>query len=118
MAISPISFMAAPAQTSKAQSVQAQPVVQSADKKGESLTEQLEKEGIKLPKFTPVQSGLINAVSWFGFGFLFDRLFGTIFKSFKTPLKLSLMINGAIGLIAGGMSYIKTKKASLNTDNK
>lgn len=100
MQISPVSFMAEQ-KTSK------------SDASGNELRKELKDNGIKVPKVTPLQSGAINAVGWFGFGFLLDRLIGKLFKSMKTPLKLSLVINGGIGLIAGSMAYIKEKKNSL-----
>ncbi len=99
MAITPISFTAAQ-----------KPVTA---KKDESLSEMLKKEGIELPKLTPVQVGLGNAVFWFGSGLLIDKLFGKMFKSFKTPLKMSLIINGAIGLVGGLMAFVREKKASI-----
>lgn len=105
MYISPISFRAAQNPPVKA-------------KKDENITEMLKKEGVELPKLTPFQTGLINAVGWFSICFLFDRLFGKIFKSFKTPLKFSLVINGAVGLISGAMAYIKEKKASVENNKK
>lgn len=76
-----------------------------------SLRDEFKKNEINIPEPTPLMSGLGSAVAWFGFGFLFDRLLGKISKSLKTPLKLSLGINGAIGLIAGIASYIKAKKS-------
>lgn len=100
MQISPVSFMAEQ-KTSK------------SDTSGNDFQKELKDNGIKVPKVTPLQSGAINAVGWFGFGFLLDRLLGKLFKSMKTPLKLSLVINGGIGLIAGSMAYIKEKKNSL-----
>lgn len=105
MHISPISFRAAQNPPVKA-------------KKEESLSEMLKKEGVELPKLTPFQTGLINAVGWFSICFLFDRLFGKIFKSFKTPLKFSLAINGGFGLVSGAMAYVKAKKASVENNKK
>ena len=78
-----------------------------------TLREELAKEGINLPKLTPAQSAVISGATWFLPGLLIDRGMGLMMKNFKTPLKLSLAINGAIGLIAGISTYVKAK----NKDN-
>lgn len=74
-----------------------------------TLREELAKEGINLPKLTPAQSAVANGAMYFGSGFLIDRGLGLMMKNFKTPLKLSLAINGAIGLVAGIATYINAK---------
>lgn len=86
--------------------------------KSDDLKKELETAGIKIPETTPLQDGMINAVCWFSFGFLLDRLLGKLVKSLKTPLKLSLLINGGIGLIAGGLAYIKSNKQKLSDTKK
>ena len=74
-----------------------------------TLREELAKEGINLPKLTPAQSAVVNGATWFLPGLLIDRGLGLIMKNFKTPLKVSLAINGAIGLVAGIATYIQAK---------
>ena len=59
---------------------------------------------------TPVQKACVSGVTWFGMGFLFDKFLGVCSKNLKTPMKLSLGINGAIGLISGIVTYYKAKK--------
>lgn len=88
------------------------------EKQDESLTEMLKKEGIELPKLTPAQAGLGNGAFWFLAGFGCDRLLGSIIKSFKTPLKLSLAINSAIALVMGLYTYFKERKAQAADSNK
>ena len=98
MAISPVTFSAvSPAQP------QGKP-----EKKEESIEEILKKEGIELPKLTPAQKGIGNGIFWAGGGFrLLNLLPGEVFK---TPVKQSLLINGAIGLVMGTYSFFKAKK--------
>ena len=88
------------------------PAFKAENKKDEiqSFKDDLKKEGIELPTLTPAQSGLAVGLFWFGAGFGIDRLFGKIVKSFKTPLKLSLGINAALGLAFGLQAYFKEKK--------
>lgn len=74
-----------------------------------TLREELAKEGINLPKLTPMQSAIANSAMYFGSGFLIDRGLGLMVKNFKTPLKLSLALNGAVGLVAGVVTYIREK---------
>lgn len=78
-----------------------------------TLREAFAQEGINIPKLTPLQSALVNGGFWALGGFLFDRGLGKMSKVMKTPLKLSLIINGCIGLVSGGMTYIKERKAAL-----
>lgn len=105
MQISPVSFMASPK-------------VNKQDATIQEFKNELEKNGVNIPKITPLQNGMINAGVWFGFGFLADRLMGKMFKSLKTPLKTSLLINGMIGLIAGGLTYVKASKENLSIQQK
>ena len=107
MHIAPVSFMAANINTNK-----------TNKKEDIDLRTELEKEGIVLPKFTPVQTGLINAAGWFSIGFLLDRLLGKMFKSMKTPLKLSLGITAGIGLIEGAMAYVSDKNKDMGINKK
>lgn len=82
-----------------------------AKKKEESIEEILKKEGVELPKLTPAQKGIGNGIFWAGGGFVFDRLLNLLpGKIFKTPIKQSLIINGAIGLAMGTYSFFKAKK--------
>ncbi len=106
MKISPVAFMANPQKINKPES------------ELNDIKKELENNGVKIPKFTPVQNGLINAGFWFGFGFLVDRLLGKMFKNLKTPMKLSLLINGMIGLIAGGLTFIKASKENMVPDKQ
>lgn len=101
MAISPVTFSAvSPAQP------QGKP-----EKKEESIEEILKKEGIELPKLTPAQKGIGNGIFWAGGGFALDRLLNLLpGEVFKTPVKQSLLINGAIGLVMGTYSFFKAKK--------
>lgn len=87
--------------------------VASQSKKTEtgSLKDEFKKQGIDIPEVSPLMSGVGTAVLWFGIGFLFDKLLGKMSKNLKTPMKTSLAINGAIGLVAGIVSYIKAKEA-------
>ena len=78
-----------------------------------TLREAFAQEGINLPKPTPLQSGLLNGFVWALTGFLLDRGLGKMFKAMKTPLKTALLINGGIGLISGGMTYIRERKAAI-----
>ena len=101
MPITPVTFKAA--QT-------AQPI-NTTKKKEESLEEILKKEGIELPKLTPAQKGVSNGLFWAVGGFAFDRLLNKLpGEIFETPLKQSLLINGAIGLTMGVYSFFKAKK--------
>lgn len=84
----------------------------------QSFKDDLKKEGIELPTLTPAQSGLAVGLFWFGAGFGIDRLVGKIVKSFKTPIKLSLGINAALGLAFGLQAYFKEKKNSPKHINK
>lgn len=59
---------------------------------------------------SPLAIGLGTAVVMFGLSFGLDKLIGKIFKSMKSDNKMSLMINGAFGLIMGGMAYYKARK--------
>lgn len=78
-----------------------------------TLREAFAQEGINLPKPTPFQSALLNGFTWALCGFLLDKGLGKMFKAMKTPLKTSLLINGGIGLISGGMTYIRERKAAI-----
>ena len=107
MQMSPVSFRSNLNFTSKKSNIDTKT---TSGNEFENLKNELKKEGIEIPKFTPVQSGLIAGGSWFTIGFLIDRLLGLFSKSLKTPIKLSLAINGAIGLAGGISSYFKAKK--------
>ena len=107
MHIAPVSFTSANANQNK-----------QVKKEDVDLRAELQKEGITLPTFSPAQTGLINGAGWFTMGFLLDRLLGKMFKSMKTPLKLSLGINAGIGLVAGGMAYINEKKKTMDANKK
>ena len=39
-----------------------------------------------------------------------DKLIGMVFKSMKSSLKTSLIMNGIFGAVMGGMSYWRAKK--------
>lgn len=84
---------------------------QSEKQEAGSLRDEFKKQGIDIPKVSPLMSGVGTAALWFGVGMLFDRLLGKMSKNLKTPMKISLAINGAIGVVAGIVSYIKAKKA-------
>ncbi len=75
-----------------------------------SLRNECAKEGIELPKPTPLQAGLLNGAIWFGAGLGIERLTSTMFKSMKSSLKVSLIMNAAVGLFAGVSAYLGTKK--------
>ena len=107
MHITPVSFTSANANKNK-----------QIKKDDIDLRSELEKEGITLPTFTPAQTGLINGAGWFTVGFLLALLFGRVYKSMKTPLKLSLGINAGIGLVAGGMAYINEKRKAMDVNKK
>ena len=58
----------------------------------------------------PAAVGLSSAVLWFGVGMGLDKLIGMVFKSMKSSLKTSLIMNGIFGAVMGGMSYWRAKK--------
>ncbi len=77
-----------------------------------------EELGIKEP--SPIVQGFGSAALWFGFGYGTDRLLGKCFKMFQTDKKLSLKINGALGLCMGLYTGIKAGliKAAKAKENK
>ncbi len=64
----------------------------------------------KIEKMPPAAVGLSSAVLWFGVGMGLDKLIGMVFKSMKSSLKTSLIMNGIFGAVMGGMSYWRAKK--------
>ena len=77
-----------------------------------SLRDEFAKEGIELPKLTPLQTGLaIGGISFLGF-LAFDRLLGKAIKAFQYPMKYALVVNGIIGAVNGIQAYLKEKKNS------
>lgn len=64
----------------------------------------------ELPKLSPLQAGLFNGAVWFGAGLAIERITGAMFKSMKSSFKVSLAMNGIVGLVAGTLAYIGTKK--------
>lgn len=64
----------------------------------------------KIENMPPYAIGLLNAVAWFGLGFGTDRLIGKLFKSLKTDMKFSLILNGALGVIMGAVAFYKANK--------
>ena len=73
--------------------------------------EELQKVLDKLPKLSPVQLGIGDALLWFGIGLGTDRLLGKMFKFFKTPMKTALITNGILGTAMGIYTYFKAKNA-------
>lgn len=64
----------------------------------------------KIEKMPPAAVGLSSAVLWFGVGMGLDKLIGMVFKSMKSTLKTSLIMNGIFGAVMGGMAYWRAKK--------
>lgn len=64
----------------------------------------------ELPKLSPLQAGLFSGAIWFGAGLAIERITGAMFKSMKSSFKVSLAMNGIVGLVAGTLAYIGTKK--------
>ncbi len=63
----------------------------------------------KIENLTPAQSALGSAVLWFGMGFGIDRLLGMAFKSLKSSMKTSLIVNTVFGAVMGAMTYYNEK---------
>lgn len=85
-----------------------------------TLSQKIEDNNDIVLAHSPLTIGLMNAVCWSVTGFIFDRLIGKIFKTNSSP-KISLGINGALGVIMGGYSYFqadKLQKAAKKTDIK
>lgn len=64
----------------------------------------------KIENLSPAAVGLGSAVLWFGVGIGLDRLIGMAFKSMKSSMKTSLIVNGVFGAVMGVASYFKAKK--------
>ena len=65
---------------------------------------------IKPKAETPLHAGISNALSWFGFGVVLDKLTKIATKHIKaSPLVTSILTNGAIALVAGICSFVHTK---------
>ena len=61
-----------------------------------------------VPKINPVKASLNTTAVWFGFGVVLDRVVTFAGKFLKTsPLKTSLITNGAIATGAGIFTYFK-----------
>ena len=83
---------------------------ESSKQETASLREEFKKEGIELPKLTPLQTGaIVGGFSFLGF-LAFDRLLGKLVKSFNYPMKYALIVNGIIGVVSGVQAYLKEKK--------
>lgn len=107
MNISPIAFRADP-KTNTQTDAKKDIAVKTPEKAAKKQKDAFEQLGIDNP--SPAVIGLGTAVVMFGLGFGLDKLIGKIFKSMKSDNKMSLMINGAFGLIMGGMAYYKARK--------
>lgn len=108
--VSPISFRA-DAKTDEKTGAKDSQAIKTPEKpaaKKEAENDTFSKLGLDDP--SPLAIGLGTALVMFGLGFGIDKLIGKIFKSMKSDNKMSLMINGAFGLIMGGMAYYKARK--------
>lgn len=105
MSISPITFKADNKVQMSAQKIEN---TQHANKKSENPKDFYEELGMQKP--SPIVQGLLSACIWFGIGYGIDRLLGKMFKALKGDNKLSLMINGAFGVLMGGMTFWRAHK--------
>ncbi len=83
----------------------------------QTLRDEFAKEGINIPKLTPIQSGIFSGTLWFGTSLLTDKLLGKICNKFKSDTKTSLIIASGLGIVSGVLSYIKAKKNEANDKN-
>lgn len=67
--------------------------------------------GTKRLNYSPATIGLMNGFCWFGVGMLFDKGCSKLLKS-KVNTKLSLAIQGALGLVMGVRAYKIAKNES------
>ncbi len=88
----------------------AKPQTQSETQTNKTNNENVDKFVKKIENMPPYAAGLLNAITWFGLGFGTDRLIGKLFKSLKTDLKFSLILNGALGVIMGIVAFYKANK--------
>lgn len=65
---------------------------------------------VKVKNETPLHAGMSNALSWFAFGVVLDKVTKVVTKHIKaSPLVTSILTNGAIALVAGICSFVHTK---------
>ena len=84
--------------------------VDSKDTNKSSDTETSADKFIKsIENMPPVAVGLSSAMVWFGVGFIFDRLLGCIFKSMKSSMKSSMILNSVFGVAMGVVAYMRAK---------
>lgn len=83
----------------------------------QTLRDEFAKEGINIPKLTPIQSGLVSGFLWFGTGILTDKLLGKVSNKFKIDTKISIIVASCFGVVSGVLSYIKAKKNEANDKN-
>lgn len=59
---------------------------------------------------TPLHAGISNALSWFAFGVVLDKVTKVATKHIKaSPLITSILTNGVIALVAGICSFVHAK---------
>lgn len=65
---------------------------------------------VKVKNETPLNAGINNALSWFGFGIVLDKLTKMATKHINaSPLVTSILTNGVIALVAGVCSFVHAK---------
>ena len=65
---------------------------------------------VKPKSETPLHAGMSNALSWFAFGVVLDKVTKVVTKHIKaSPLVTSILTNGAIALVAGVCSFVHAK---------
>lgn len=80
---------------------------QQAPKK--SFADKIEANNEKVLSYPPIAIGLMNAVCWTTVGLAFDKLCSKIFKM-NSSGKISLGVNGLLGVGMGIYSYNQAKK--------
>ena len=65
---------------------------------------------VKVKNETPLHAGISNALSWFGFGIVLDKLTKMATKHINaSPLVTSILTNGVVALVAGFCSFVHAK---------